>query len=259
MRFLADEDKLAIVGNLPAVPIDYGSRYDKSKLIIGQEWVSHPSTKDRVAALKKLNINKGNVNNDEAFSLFEGPEAIQELFTKRIFPETPNTATVLSTKEFESAFMDEMQSNSFHKLFNGYYDNKNWVNHEDLEDHRTVALSFEDLFSDQAVDKINTELSLKYDIEVLTKVQHGEFQIRSFEYDGHKYPTEESIVVVERLRSLQADLGREIAENDRKIHLYFKNLAKILSKSEQLEAYVHQICNIDKEYEHNNSITSVRF
>ena len=54
MNYLAKEQDIKLEGNLPQVDINYMSKYNKSKLIIKNQWASHPSNEDRVEALKKL-------------------------------------------------------------------------------------------------------------------------------------------------------------------------------------------------------------
>lgn len=90
--------------------------------------------------------------------------------------------------------------------------------------------NLKDLFSNNAVDLIYSTISLENDINTLKQIVSGNFKIKSFSYDGHKFLLK---MLKELVNELELDLKKikeEIIENDKQIYLYFLELAKIKIK-----------------------------
>lgn len=69
MNFLAKDSQLNYKYNLPLVTQEDASLFNKSKLVLSNQWASHPSTKDRIARLNKLNIIKDKTTKAHGFIL----------------------------------------------------------------------------------------------------------------------------------------------------------------------------------------------
>ena len=83
MNFLAMDNKIAIANELPSIEIDSLDKFNKSKLIIKDQWASHPSTEERINAFKKLNFEPINLDNRSANKLFKNITETQEKITKK--------------------------------------------------------------------------------------------------------------------------------------------------------------------------------
>src|SRR5690606_2471269 len=55
MNFLAAQNEIPLRHNLPQVLTEEIGRFQKSKLVIKDQWASHPSTEERIARLDRLN------------------------------------------------------------------------------------------------------------------------------------------------------------------------------------------------------------
>ena len=53
MNFLAEDSNIPIVNNLPQVSAEALNKFNKSKLVIKDQWTSHPSTEERIERLEK--------------------------------------------------------------------------------------------------------------------------------------------------------------------------------------------------------------
>lgn len=53
MNYLAKENNIEIQNNLPQVSEHELSKFNKSKLVINDQWASHPSVEDRIDMLEK--------------------------------------------------------------------------------------------------------------------------------------------------------------------------------------------------------------
>ncbi|MEL1254488.1 M48 family metalloprotease [Flavobacterium sp. DGU38] len=252
MNFLAKTNNLEVYNDLPQLTPDFLNRYNKSKLVIENKWGTHPSTEDRIKELEKLNVNEVNENNSLAIGLFKDGIELQNKFTNKLFSAITYSETVVFNKneEFINDYKNDFFSNSFHKIFNNYYDNKN----PGLIDFDTLITkpadkSLDKLFHNSAVDLIYTSIALENDIKTLNQIASGDFKIKSFSYDGHKIFSKNC---QELINSLELDLKKikkEIEENDNQIYFYFLTLANNQNKREELKKHYSELFTMDKEFD----------
>ena len=85
LGFLAKENELSIENNLPQVSLEDMNKFNKSKLIIEDQWASHPSIEERKIALEKLEISPKSETNNSANDLFTNIEETQIKLTEKVF------------------------------------------------------------------------------------------------------------------------------------------------------------------------------
>src|SRR5690606_33652717 len=126
-HYFAQENKLEIKNNLPQITDNVLNKFNKSRLVIKDQWASHPSVEDRIARLEKTGLISENIDNRTANSLFSNIEKTHLEFTQKLFQKVVYTseASTLSFEDFQEKFNKDMVDNSFPKLYNGYYNNKN--------------------------------------------------------------------------------------------------------------------------------------
>ena len=127
MQFLAKEKKYTLKGELPSLKPGEANTYDKSQLVLSEQWASHPSTPDRIAALEALNIQEKQEGSLPANRIFEQlakwqAQLTQKMFAGVTYAETPTDDNL---EEFENQFVQNYQENSFAPAYNGYYDRYN--------------------------------------------------------------------------------------------------------------------------------------
>ena len=141
---------------MPQISVNDLDKFNKSKLIVKDQWASHPSTEDRIVMLEKIGLSNTNLNNEPANLLFVNIEKTQIEITQNIFKEVVYSAecSILPFDIFESNFKEEFFNNSFSKVYNGYYDNKNplFFDIPSIElDTKNIQL--EDLFSESKIER----------------------------------------------------------------------------------------------------------
>ncbi|MEA5426634.1 M48 family metallopeptidase [Arcicella lustrica] len=251
MNFLAKENKLPNENNLPQVDISNFNRYNKTKLVITNQWASHPNTEDRVAALQKLNIGVKNNKPEKAIVLFNNIDVVQEKITDNLFSRIDYTTEIKDekTEEFIEAYTKDYRANTFDSIFNCYYDNKNPVYFEKDSLESAKNLSFNDLYSDNAIDTVYTSIAVERDIQTITQIKSGDLVIKSFDYDGVKYSPKQCDELIPILETELARLKEEIDINDKAIFQYFLQLAQTQSlETEYLNQY-QAYDEIDKSYD----------
>ena len=83
MKF-AERFGVNIENNLPQVTKEIISRFNRSKLVMVNQWASHPTIEDRIKQLEELNISS-TVSAESAWNLFVDPESIQKILTEKLF------------------------------------------------------------------------------------------------------------------------------------------------------------------------------
>ena len=250
MNFLAKESKLSVVNGLPQVDTESLSKYNKSKLNIENQWASHPSTADRVRALNRLNIDRGNKRPETASILFSNADQLQIDFTEKLFSQVSyeNPVTDIEHDKFADIYLKDFESNSFDPVFNSYYDNKNPINF-DIGVYEAAGNDFDTLFGNTAVDMVYTSISLESDISILNQIATGDTGVKTFDYDGDKY----NYKIAGKLAIVLADeliLAKEkIKEHDIAIYRYFLCLAEQKNTAEILKQHYSTFFNFEKEYD----------
>jgi Zn-dependent protease with chaperone function len=225
LKILAKENGVNLENSLPKVTEMELSRYNKSKLVIKDQWASHPSTEDRVARLEKTGITVQGLSADPASALFLKIDDYQKTFTAQLFSTVNYSGELchLSAEQFSVAYEEDLEKNSFPKIFNGYYDNKNPVSFPP-DEISSEDEKLSDLFSDEKVDWIYTAKALENDIKTLGQIHSKMLKVKTFDYDGIKYKPKQSIELAKKLRLELDALNLQIQDNDRAILGYFCKL-----------------------------------
>lgn len=265
-RFVLDElgknSRLPFANNLPQVDLEYFSRFNKSKLVIKDQWASHPSTEDRVEALERLNIQKEQ-NDIAASELFQDMVSLEEKVTERLFSfvQYQQERTMEDESKFKETFSANLKDNFFHEMFNTYYDN---LNPSPIEISSLVSMkksvtnSVKELFSPSIMNQVYRKFSLEKDISIIEQIAQGEINIKSFDYDGEKYKKKHASKLIPQLQEELAVAEKVINDNDFKILKYFYELANQQGKNETFVKLYQKWLNIENN-ERTNYEKYIRF
>ncbi len=254
MNFLAEESKLPTKHELPQVNLEHYNRFNKTKLVIKNQWASHPNTEDRIEALKRLNISTQYNNTQKATVLFKAIDSVQEKITTKLFDIISYNAEVTNEKigQFIESYTKDYKANSFDIIFNNYYDNKNpsYFEIENLVNQPLpTTIKFEDIFSNQAVDLVYTEIATESDIHTLKQIKNEEVIIKSFDYDGVKYSANDCDDLIPVLEKELSVLKEQLLENDKAIFQYFLSLAQLQGLEKDYIEHYMDFFNLDKNYD----------
>ncbi|PIF47495.1 Zn-dependent protease with chaperone function [Chryseobacterium sp. 52] len=249
MNFLAQHNELDTKYNLPNVKLSESGLFNKSKLMIENQWASHPSNEDRIARLRHLNIIKDS-ENASAKDLFRDFEKTEEKLTAKLFSNVKyqKGKTNLDFETFTSEFEKQHIKESFDKIFNSYYDNKN-PDFSVKENLAAKDLSFEQLFSKEKVELVYTLIALENDKKTIEAIIKKEISLKTFDYDGKKYTTKEAGKLIPQIDSSISEVKDQIHHNDSDIYTYFLKLANDANKKDQFENTYNNFASYDSEYE----------
>lgn len=254
MNFLAKQSELENKYNLPNVKLSESGLFNKSKLIIENQWASHPSNEDRIAKLRNLNIVKEN-ENESAKNLFRDFEKTEEKLTAKIFSRVKyqKGKIELDFETFTSEFEEQYSRDSFDKIFNGYYDNKN-PDFSAKENSASKDLLFESLFTKEKVELVYTLLALESDKKTLEAIVKKEIGLKTFDYDGQKYTAKEAGKLIPQINNFISELKNQIHQNDSDIYTYFLRSAIARNKKDEYENIYHDFAAYDSEYEKRHTL-----
>lgn len=249
MNFLAEQSELETKYDLPYVKLAESGLFNKSKLNIENQWASHPSTEDRVAKLRQLNITK-DTDNQPAKDLFKDFEKTEEKLTAKLFSNVKyeRERTDLEFETFKTEFKTQYQKDSFDKIFNNYYDNKN-PNPDVQENLLSEKIQFEILFDNEKVELVYTLIALESDKKNIEAIANKEFVLKTFDYDGRKYKAAEAKKLIPEIDQSIVEIKDQIVKNDSDIYNYFLKIAETQNKKSGFVSLYQSFSDYDKLYE----------
>lgn len=253
LQFLAQENQLTIVNDLPQLTLSELNQYNKSKLNIKNQWASHPSVEDRVDALDKLNIVKPHYSDKPAILLFSNPEKTERRLTNKLFSSVTyqKKTTELDLEGFEREYVEVFNNNRFPTIYNKYYDNKNPLDF-DIENVASYSdgssYTLEKLFNKDRIEQVYELIGLEHDKQVLSDISGKNIQLQSFDYDGKKYTISEAKGLISKLELQLLNITSLVRENDINIFSFFYYHAQRHNNGPKLKEKYNDFFSFEREY-----------
>ena len=251
MNYLAKDNNIIIENDLPQITPDDLSRFNKSKLVIKDQWASHPSTEDRIEMLEKTGLSSQHTEHIPAGKIFADIDETRKNLTDRMFKLAQYQAEPISIpfEEFQKEYIKEFTNSSFPKIYNNYYDDKNPV-FFDINTAKSTQNTekIDELFSDDIVDLVYTSIALQNDAETIKQIAQKAIPVKSFDYDGQKYKQREGGELIRKLDKNLKVVNDQIEQNDIRIFSYFRQVEQKTNGTSQLEALYRRFFDYDKEY-----------
>ena len=251
MNYLAKDNNIIIENDLPQITPDDLNRFNKSKLVIKDQWASHPSTEDRIQMLEKTGLSSQHTEHIPAGKIFADIDETRKNLTDRMFKLAQYQAEPISIpfEEFQKEYIKEFTNSSFPKIYNNYYDDKNPV-FFDINTAKSTQNTekIDELFSDDIVDLVYTSIALQNDAETIKQIAQKAIPIKSFDYDGQKYKQREGGELIRKLDKNLKVVNDQIEQNDIRIFSFFRQVEQKTNGTSQLEALYRRFFDYDKEY-----------
>ncbi len=248
MNFLAEKNNIRIIDKLPIVCIDEINKFNKSRLVIKDQWASHPSLEERIEKLEQTKLTAESIETQPAGDVFSNFEKTQQQLSEYLFNQVnyEGTAVPMDFHQFANDYRVKYASNLFADIYNGYYDYKNPIpfEFENLPVTSTTA-TIDSLFSDERVDDVYTIIALKNDIATLRQIVDKTLAVKTFDYNGIKYNKSESVIVLADLEKELETLSEKVRQNDIAIYQFFRSLD---DKGELQPMYI-RFFKADREFE----------
>lgn len=252
INFIADINGLTLTNQLPDIKLEEQNKYNKSRLVIKDQWSSHPTTEERINRLIKTGFSTTNTSDSLANSIFTDITKLQKQISDKLFETVSYEGEIkeIASTSFLDEFKNDTLINSFSNIYNGYYDNKN-PQIFDLSngESNNGILTMDELFSDEKVDLVYTAFALQNDIETLKSISNKELLVKTFDYNGIKYKSKKSGKLIEELKPELEKLNELIKLNDYKIYEFFKSKEQQQNKPDTLEKLYIEFFEFDKNFD----------
>jgi len=229
LKRFAVEHHLKIDDNdLPVINTDIAA-LKNSRVIIQDQWSSHPTTNDRIENVNKLDIIAEPINKP-AWLLFKDITHLQEHFTKQLYASVNNykDLKIIDTDTFNKSFEDEIKATTYNKTYKGFYDAR-LITAFDIDDAITNKkavphTTFADLFSIVNCNLPKAITGMQSDIQLLDAINNNTTdEINTFDFEGIKYQRYDAEkiknIISEQLKTAQ----QQLADLDEKIFIFFYN------------------------------------
>jgi Zn-dependent protease with chaperone function len=230
MRQFSAYHGLPVVHDLPQVDAKSFARFDKSRIVVANQWASHPSTDDREKHLRSLRI-ETQTQHDSAWLLFSHAEEIQQQITAKTFEQVPYKTDVqlIDTNAFRTRYSESMALYQSPVSYKGYFDGRS-ISHVNLDElqARTTDEDFtlNDLLTDEVLAIPAEHDGLVKDIGTLDAIMKDDSGVKQFEFDGQKMTSSQGIVLKPQLESELKNAEALLLKNDERIIAWFFQKAK---------------------------------
>ncbi|HEX2901392.1 MAG TPA: M48 family metallopeptidase, partial [Bacteroidia bacterium] len=270
LQLLADDFGLERVDSLPFVTPMVLTKFDKSKLVIEQQWESHPSLRERVAAFSHLaqyeleaSKPRQGDNGRLASSVLVRKYLLQEAATAKLFSNVQYAGKVMQIDQnkFVEMLREERSQHAIPLIFNRYYDGKS---PSKIDFELAIALDaskegLPELYSDEIVEKVDTLIAREEEHGILSQIGQAGVRIPSFDYDGRRYSSKEAPILVQQLAAEIDLLSQQLIQQDMRIYRYFHHLALEKGCEAELrseyEGYHSVLAKLETQF---NSVASVQ-
>ena len=242
-------NQLSAVDGIPMISPDFFRRFNKSKLVIEDQWSSHPSIQERIEHLKYIETHISSVI--PANLLIRNRETLEEKLTSKYYQGEVSTNQPLITikeEDFIRTYENESRENSLPDCFLGYYNNKNPYIPDEDELRMATKTDFNHLFNNETVNSVYELICLENDFNVLQEISAEGSDYRSFDYEGVRYSIDQASEVIVMIRKSIGRLGLKNTQNDASIFLFFQDLSKSKKQEREMNELYNNLQILDDDY-----------
>lgn len=254
MHNLAETIGIETVEGLPHVTPELIDQLNQSKIVIKDQWASHPSTTERSNRLRALDL-PATPDYKPAWDLFINQEKWQERMSNKLFEaiEYAQPTEDIDLPAFNNLYFKDADKFAFNKKYNGFYDNRTispFDIHKAIEEFTTSTFkNLEDIFDKNVNTKIYAINGLSRDINVLEAIQNDQLVVKNFDYDGLKYKKNDTFRLLKKLRKELELKTKALEIFETKIFQHFYALALPQGKQSALVAKYEILFSLIKETE----------
>ncbi|HYC84217.1 MAG TPA: M48 family metalloprotease [Chryseosolibacter sp.] len=239
LKSFAATHRLPVENGFVEVSEDVFSKYRKNRVVVKDQWASHPANADREKHLRSLNLDTELVH-DSAWTLFTDPEKLQRQLTDQLYQTVsfPSVPEMVDGEKFQSFYQERLEKYSFGKAYAGFYDNRN-ISAFDLENavaEKTTAESLSDILNERALNLQHQINGLETDIRLLEEIGSKDSKINTFDFEGTKYNREDTKGLLVKLRSELKDATLALENTDKEIFRLFYKKSGLVGKEKDAVA-----------------------
>ncbi len=206
---------------------------DNSRVIVQNQWSSHPTMFEREAKLDEVDTIVKTVN-EPAWLLFRDVIMLQEHFTDQLYESVkPDYAdlVIMDTESFKSDYKQQYDSNSYNVAYKGFYNNRQLtgfdVDEAIITSQNIQTEDFNSLFFDGNCNLPQFVTGMRRDIGLLNNVGNKENKdLISFDFEGKRYDKADAQAIKNILEKQIENTELKIADLDKRIFMFFYQKAE---------------------------------
>lgn len=244
---------LPVANGLPQIDANSFARFNKTRVVIKDQWASHPSTDDREAHLRSLNI-ETLPQQESAWALFDHAEQLQQQITDDIFRQVKYEAPIklIDDATFTTHYEEHTTKYRLPAQYKGYFDSR-FISHTDLQDLENNAaveyLSFEQILTDNIVALPYQRDGLASDSQTLNAIARGNTGIKNFEFNGKKFRADDASTLLGEVDQELKETERQLIDADQKLIAWFLHNTKNSEDRERLRQQYEQLFQLTSDAE----------
>ena len=209
---------------LPQINTDSLKRFNRSRITIRDQWASHPSTDDREAHLRSLNILTPSCN-DSAWIIFDDHDALQKTVTENIFGniQFEGQVKVIDDYAFRQRYHEDIARYRLPAMYKGFFDNRliTQCDVRHIEQDAKHYENLESLLSEEVLALPYRKVGLTSDLETLAAIIDGRLEVKTFEFDGSRFKGEDAQALHSALQAELTEVEKSLAAADREVIAWF--------------------------------------
>jgi len=237
LNFMAGNHRIPIIEGLPRVDLQHIQKINGSKLILTDQWSTHPDTEVRIAKLLALDRQERESISGRASSLLNNITDIEGQLTAMLFNEISFSEPPVITNDqlFIAEFQKKHNETSLPALFLGYYNYKEplaFVKDASSSLYEADQITYTQFFNEEAMAMLSTETCLINDIADLEAIAEEKLNFPTYIYNGNTYHRSDSDELLHLLKKELKEVQDKVAKHDHNIFIYFLSLATSIQQSE---------------------------
>jgi len=213
--------KISVDHGLPVITDqDIALNNIKSRVIIKDQWASHPSREEREKNILSLNVPDATLAATSSWNVFSNHQKVQETITEKIYAvEYDNISEfkILNHEEYIKERENELQKFKIDDVFGGFYSNRFLhiadielaAQQETSENFKTIL---KDLYSKKTTLKFEKLNGDEIDLQTLRLIKNKEIKTRYFEFDNKKYNRRDIEIPIKKLTTEIDQFKTELKE-----------------------------------------------
>lgn len=218
MKQFAQEYHLPVVNGLPTVDENAAKRLASSRVVVNDQWASHPGTEDRVHQLNQLNIVAENAN-DPAWVVFHQPEQVQENMTAFVYQSVTlkGLPVLLDEDAFRIRYLAETSMYTYPEIYKGYFNSRPITEINPDQPQVRDAGRLEEILTEETLQLPKKLEVLTNDIATVESITQNNSGINTFDFDSHRYKQHQAKEILQQLKDEKEQLTAALAYADKRI------------------------------------------
>lgn len=265
LQHFAERNELPQQEGLPVLTSGFFEGKKTTRVVVKDQWASHPATEDREEHLRKLNVQAA-LSTTPAWKLFRDQEKLEADVTKFLYRNVnfKNQPEEVSVEKFAEDYQQEVEHYKLDPTYRGFYDNRTFPTLEEISLPESATL--QSILTEETLSLPSRMSGMQTDIYILEQIIASDASVKSFEFDGKKYPADAANDVLATVKHELEECTKQLAAADNQLYSFFLRQARQQQREHELRerysalsAHKNRLEEDTKTYQELSSVLSPIF